>query len=151
MQGCFFGRDYDAMMSGLKLGKHGYFLLSDEQASNKFTFIERLILGLKRIKHRLLKTAFEKQPLAVIDFSKYKNFEDYFETLPENVRRDIAISKDKRFAFKEFSFDDFIPDFCEINRSQLKRLPDINPWYLQPTEFFKYDGATIPYSKNRYQ
>lgn len=73
--------------------------------------------------------------LAVIDICNYSNYNDYYNDLSKNVRRDIKNSR-SLFNFKEFCFNDFIPDFLDINYSQNRLKNGINQWYLQDEDFF---------------
>jgi len=87
--------------------------------------------------------------MAVIDFSRYMSSEDYLSSLSSNIKRDIKKSS-SLYTFKEYQFDDFIPDFCEINRTQAERKGAINPWYLNSPEFFIDTGNKPDYWKNHY-
>jgi hypothetical protein len=58
---------------------------------------------------------------AIIDFPKYKSFENYQNNLSKNVKRDINIARKNNFYFKEFHFDNYVIDFCEINKLQKKK------------------------------
>lgn len=75
--------------------------------------------------------------MAVADFSKYRDSEYFLSSLSPNLRRDIKKSS-SLYTFKEFQFDDFVPDFCDIARSQDGQTTcgKVNPWYLQSPDFF---------------
>jgi|TARA_R110002126_G_scaffold225953_1_gene370707 hypothetical protein len=75
-----------------------------------------------------------RHPSAIIDFEKYNTFNDYFEKLPSNVVRDFDISKNKKYIFEEFTYKNYIPDICEINKSTLKRKSKLNKYYLRTVE-----------------
>tara|TARA_R100000388_G_C7227188_1_gene152437 strand:- start:96 stop:839 length:744 start_codon:yes stop_codon:yes gene_type:complete len=75
--------------------------------------------------------------MAVIKFDEYEHdFKNYYQNLPNKVKRDIKISEKHKFYFKKFNFNNYLQDFCEINRSQNERR-NVNPWYLNSPEFFK--------------
>ena len=75
-----------------------------------------------------------RHPSAVIDLEMYNNFEDYFSRLSDNVVRDYNISKNNRYIFEEFCFDNYIPDIHEIHQTTLKRKKRMNPYYLRSIE-----------------
>jgi hypothetical protein len=54
--------------------------------------------------------------MAAVHLDKYRK-NDYYSYLSNNVKRDIKKAKDLYY-FKEYSFDDYIPDFCDISKSQ---------------------------------
>jgi hypothetical protein len=79
----------------------------------------------------------EHRALAVVDFKKYNfEYQKYYDLLPKNVRRDIALSKRSNFYFKKYDFNRHVYDFSEINNSQRDKKGSINPWYLQAPSFF---------------
>jgi hypothetical protein len=88
--------------------------------------------------------------MAVIDCSKYSDFNEYYSKLSNKTRRNINKSTKRYYSFKEFDFDDFIPDFCDIAQSQLLRKTDLNPWYLKPPSFFMDDRKKVSYWKDHY-
>jgi|21_taG_2_1085346.scaffolds.fasta_scaffold02164_4 hypothetical protein len=80
--------------------------------------------------------------MAVIPLEKYdRAHANYLGALSKNVRRDASIAQKRGLYLKEYDFNDFIPDFVEINHSQLDRNhrkhEKINPWYLQPGDAYK--------------
>ena len=75
-----------------------------------------------------------RHPSAAIDFQKYGNFEAYFSSLSNSVIRDYRISEKKRYIFEEFRYENYIPDICEINHSNLKRKSRMNPYYLRTVD-----------------
>ena len=75
-----------------------------------------------------------RHPSALIDLGEYTSFEDYFSQLSDNVIRDYNISKNNRYIFEEFCFDNFIPDIHEIHQTTLKRKKKMNPYYLRSIE-----------------
>ena len=75
--------------------------------------------------------------MAVIDFSAYNSFDSYFKSLSPNVKRDISLCENKKFYFKKYDFNSFIPDFLSINKSQNKIKGGINKWYLNDVSCFK--------------
>ena len=61
--------------------------------------------------------------LAVLDINEYnRDFENYSKSLSKNVTRDVKSPPRKGFTFKRFDLNNYIYDFCEINKSQLSRL-----------------------------
>ncbi len=70
-------------------------------------------------------------PSAVIDFKSHGDFKTYFDKLPNNIIRDYNISEKKRYIFKEFRYENYIPDIHEINHSNLKRKSSMNSYYLR--------------------
>jgi len=75
-----------------------------------------------------------RHPSAVIDFEKYNTFDDYFNRLPSNVIRDYDISKNKRYMFEEFRYENYTPDIHEIHKSTLNRKNKLNKYYLRSVE-----------------
>ena len=76
----------------------------------------------------------EHFPMCVIDLDKYDNsYENYYSKLPNNIRRDVKVSKKNKFYFKEYDFNHHVIDFSSIN----KKKENINPWYLQDSSYFK--------------
>ena len=91
-----------------------------------------------------------KIDMAAIDFSKYKDSDDYYSNLSKKTIRSIKESTKRYYSFKEFSFDDFIPDFCEINKSQFDKRENLNSWYSQPESFFISNEKKVSYWKDHY-
>jgi len=104
---------------------------------------------LKKIKTNSVNLYNGDATMAVVDFDKYKNNDHYLSSLSPNIKRDVKKSS-SIYSFKEFNFNDFIPDFCEINQSQAKRKNGINPWYLNPPEFFRCDIEERAYWESHY-
>jgi hypothetical protein len=75
-----------------------------------------------------------RHPSAVIDFEKYGDFDTYFSNLSTSVVRDYRISEKKRYIFEEFRYENYVPDICEINHSNLNRKSRMNPYYLRSVE-----------------
>ena len=71
---------------------------------------------------------------AVINFAKFGNYKTYFNSLPNNVKRDYYIAEKRKYIFKQFRYENYIPDICELHHSNLKRKKKMNPFYLRSIE-----------------
>ena len=86
--------------------------------------------------------------MAVVHLDKYRK-DNYHSCLSTNVKRDIKKAADFYY-FKEYSFEDYIPDFCDINKSQQIKKGKVNPWYLQDPSWFISDKEKINYWEEHY-
>ena len=78
-------------------------------------------------------------PMCVIKLADYEYvFDNYYNSLSPNIKRDNKLAKKNKIYFKKYNFNHNIEDFLSINYSQNDH-KKINPWHLNPKSFF--DGS----------
>jgi hypothetical protein len=78
--------------------------------------------------------------LAVLDINEHnRDFKNYFKSLSKNVRRDAKSPPKKGFSFEKFDVNNYIYDFCEINKSFSLRMR-VNKWFTQTAEALLNNG-----------